>query len=409
MDRMLESEEAARRLGVKVATLYAYVSRGVLRSHPAPAGRRSLFDVDEVEQLARRSRGSREVETRMAVITTAITQLTDAGPLYRGRRAVELATTDSYEEVADRLWAIDDDVGTSGRGDVWMAADIGEAVAPAELRAADRLRWAVVIAGALDPVRADLRPPAVARAARRMVATSVAALERPAGTRRAGDWARLVLADGRVQEDSIAARLAARLRPDPDEAVVRAVNAALVLLADHELASSTLAVRVAASTRADPYDAVLAGLGVIGGPLHGAASQLVGSLLLDAERLGVEGALDQALRWQGLVPGFGHAVYRDGDPRYPVLAELFEALAPEPARELFAALVRLAAEEDLPAPNIDLPLGAITWATRMGPEAGQVLFSVARMSGWIAHYLEELGEPALRYRARAVYVGAGRN
>jgi predicted DNA-binding transcriptional regulator AlpA len=111
--RMLETEEAARRLGVKVPTLYAYVSRGLLVSHPAPAPsgrRRSLFDVDEVERLARRSRGGRSVETRMATITTGITQLTDDGPVYRGRRAVDLATTWSFEAVAELLWRGDDAV-----------------------------------------------------------------------------------------------------------------------------------------------------------------------------------------------------------------------------------------------------------------------------------------------------------
>ncbi len=92
MARMLESEEAARRLGVKVTTLYAYVSRGLLASHPAPSGRRSLFDMDEVERLARRSRQGKAVETRMVTITTGITQLTDDGPVYRGLRATELAT-----------------------------------------------------------------------------------------------------------------------------------------------------------------------------------------------------------------------------------------------------------------------------------------------------------------------------
>ncbi len=104
MVRMLDSEEAARRLGVKVTTLYAYVSRGLLASYPSTVGRRSQFDVDEVERLARRSRQGKTVETRMATITTGITQLTDEGPLYRGRRATDLATSERYEDVADWLW-----------------------------------------------------------------------------------------------------------------------------------------------------------------------------------------------------------------------------------------------------------------------------------------------------------------
>src|SRR5580692_2948519 len=110
---MLESDEAARRLGVKVTTLYAYVSRGMLVSHRAPSGRRSLFDMDEVERLARRSKEGKAVETRMATVTTGITHLTEDGPIYRGRLAIQLATETSYEEVAEWLW----DLPHAGSGD----------------------------------------------------------------------------------------------------------------------------------------------------------------------------------------------------------------------------------------------------------------------------------------------------
>ena len=72
---MLPSEEAARRLGVKVSTLYAYVSRGLLASHPEPGGRRSLFDLGDIERLTVRQRGGRQVESRLATITTGVTQL----------------------------------------------------------------------------------------------------------------------------------------------------------------------------------------------------------------------------------------------------------------------------------------------------------------------------------------------
>ena len=90
---MLTTEEAARRLGVKVPTLYAYVSRGLLESHPDPARRGSLFDLDDIEGLAARSRGGRQTATRLATITTAVTQLDQRlGPIYRGRAATELAS-----------------------------------------------------------------------------------------------------------------------------------------------------------------------------------------------------------------------------------------------------------------------------------------------------------------------------
>ena len=179
-------------------------------------------------------------------------------------------------------------------------------------------------------------------------------------------------------------------------------------MADHELATSTMAVRVAASTRADPYDALLAGLATLAGPLHGGASQQAYTLLLEAKHHGAERALDDTLRWQGVLPGFGHSVYKRGDARYAVLIDLFEELAPAEDVAMVHTLVALAAEHSIPPPNVDLALAAMTWAAGMSPDAGRTTFAVARVAGWTAHYLEELDERPLRYRARAVYVAPGR-
>jgi citrate synthase len=393
--RMLESDEAARRLGVKVSTLYAYVSRGLLVSHRAASGRRSLFEVEEVERLARRSRQGKVVETRMVTITTAITQLTDDGPVYRGRRATELAASWAFEEVAEWLWetAQPDDDGQQRGGqqrveDGWQPYDLGP---PPDIGPAGRMRWATVMAGARDPLRADLRPEAVTRAARRLTASMV---EVVGGERVAGDG---------PGGSSIATRLASALTSSPPPVQVRAVNAALVLMADHELATSTMAVRMAASTRADIYDALLAGLGTIAGPLHGGASRLAYSLLAEAEQFGAERALDETLRWQGVLPGFGHSVYKEGDARAALLFELFESMADAAHIDVVRSIIAVAAEHTIPLPNVDLAMAAIAWSADMPPEAGQILFTVARVAGWVAHYLEELEERPLRYRARAVY------
>src|SRR5580700_10513723 len=104
MERMVPSEEAALLLGVKLTTLYAYVSRGLLASHQEPGGRRSMFDLADIERLAARQRGGRQVESRLATIATGVTQLRPDGPFYRGRRATELAVDQSFEEVAALLW-----------------------------------------------------------------------------------------------------------------------------------------------------------------------------------------------------------------------------------------------------------------------------------------------------------------
>src|SRR6185437_7009285 len=179
----------------------------------------------------------------------------------------------------------------------------------------------------------DLRPAAVARAARRSAAALVAAV----GAGPGGD---------RDRQASIATRLAARLTATPGAVPAEAVHAALILLPDHALATSTMAVRVAASVRADPYDALLAGLATLAGPLHGGASQMAYELLVVAERDGVVRALNDALREQRRLPGFGHTVYRSGDPRFTALLALAEPLLREDQRAVLHEVIALAAAHD---------------------------------------------------------------
>lgn len=151
------------------------------------------------------------------------------------------------------------------------------------------------------------------------------------------------------------------------------------------------------------YDALLAGLGVVAGPLHGGASQLAYGLVRDAEQLGPERALDETLRWQHLLPGFGHSVYRGEDPRFTVLNELVHDLWPPDRRQALDSLLALASARHIPGPNVDLGLGALTRAAGMAEDGGRTIFTIARVAGWTAHYLEELEERPIRYRARAVY------
>lgn len=376
---MLPTEEAARRLGVKPSSLYAYVSRGMVESHPDPAGRGSLFDLADIERLATRSRGGRQTESRLASITTRVTQLRQDGPFYRGRAAAALVGEMTFEEVAALLWECE------VQGD-WSAPALGDCPLT---QPADRMRWALVMCGAGDPLRADHRPEAVIRAARR----TIAALVNAVGPASAGE----------DPAAPIAQRLAHRLGSSGTPLSTAALDAALVLMADHELATSTLAVRVAASTRADLYDALLAGLATIAGPLHGGASQQAYELLAMAERDGASRALNEALRWQRNLPGFGHMIYRDRDPRFGALMALAEPLLSDARRDILSEIMELAAAHNVPIPNCDLALAALSWGTDMPSDAGRTIFTLARLAGWTAHYLEELAERPLRFRARAVY------
>jgi citrate synthase len=104
-----------------------------------------------------------------------------------------------------------------------------------------------------------------------------------------------------------------------------------------------------------------------------------------------------------ILPGFGHTVYTDGDPRSQPVLDLFEQLATARQREVVASIRALADSHDFPAPNVDLGIGALVFAAGMSADAGQTIFAVSRMAGWTAHYLEELTERPLRFRARAIY------
>ena len=310
-----------------------------------------------------------------------MTQLNqELGPIYRGRLATELAREWRFEDVAELLWQ------SEGGGD-WRAPDLGPC--PARRR----------------PSTACVGPSWCAAQAIRSVPIVD---RRPWRSRRGGPrrhwptWSARLPAGG-DGDGSIAARLAARLTGTSTALPVAAVNAALVLLADHELATSTMAVRIAASVRADPYDAFLAGLVTLAGPLHGGASQQAYELLAMAERDGAARALDDVLRDRGIVPGFGHTVYKSGDPRFESLLALAEPLLSEERRALLREVMDIAAANDVPLANCDLALAALSWGTGMPPDTGRTLFAVARISGWAAHYMEELTERALRFRARAVY------
>jgi citrate synthase len=214
---------------------------------------------------------------------------------------------------------------------------------------------------------------------------------------------------GRSLDRGVAARLWTALLDDerrPKPAQLAALNAALVLLADHELAASTLAARVAAGAWADPYRVVLAGLGPIGGALHGGASSAVESMLASIDGPGdVPRALDQHLGLGMPLPGFGHRVYRERDPRADHLLERLPRCADDRAEaQKVEALLEAAAVRDLPAPNVDLALGALARSLRLRPGSGSTIFTLARIAGMLAHALEEYPH-RLRFRPRATYVG----
>ncbi|MFD5037201.1 citrate/2-methylcitrate synthase [Streptomyces sp. NPDC058377] len=402
----LTTREAAERLGVKPETVYAYVSRGQLSSRRTPGGRGSTFDAAEVDALARRS-GRREPSSPGGdlVFRTGITLIEPDRYFFRGVDATELARHHGYEEVAEWIWT-----GELRPGIRFTAADESLAAArrtaaamPRHSSSTDRLRAAAAAAASADPLRFDLSPEGVLASARNLIPTLVGALPMSGAPEdEAGEGAQ-----GRAGA-SLAAQLWEKLTALPaDAASLTVLDTALALLADHDLAASTLAARVAASTHAHPYAVVSAGLGVLEGPLHGAASGPAHRMLSEAvDRGGAAPVVADHLRAGRRVPGLGHRLYQGEDPRASVLFALLDAV-PQAAPAMAAArdVVATTARHTPLHANVDLALAVLSVTYGMPAEAGETVFAVSRTAGWIAHAMEEYTERPLRMRPSGQYTG----
>jgi citrate synthase len=420
MADLLTAAEAARRLGVKPATIYAYVSRGVLARTRATDGRASLFRAEEVERLARRGRPRRPAGAADITVESAITEITGDSLRFRGLDATRLAVSRTFEEVAELLWTGELRVPREpwrARPAALAAGRAAQAALPAGTLPLERLQVIVPAMAATDPLRLQLDPAAVLAAGRNIIAGMVDCLPAPlapslpdppaatpggagpGGTIARRLWSRLCAGNGFGNRPGNGQRF-------PDDGLLLALSAALVLLADHELAASTLAARAAASVRADPYAVVGTGLGAVSGALHGGAS--LGAETLMAAASGpddVPRVVGELLRRGEKVPGFGHFVYRGGDPRAILLLGLVRRAAPRSDQLAVAdAVFAEVRQKSLPEPNIDFALATLVRVAGMVRGAGEAIFAVARTAGWIAHALEAYSGPG-PLRPRAMYTG----
>jgi citrate synthase len=401
MEPLLTTDEVAGLLGVKPATVYAYVSRGQLHSRRNADGKGSLFAKADVDAFLTGRR-----RTTTPAIQTGVTLIRDGGLHYRGRDVTKLAGRESYESVASLLWTGELDATPFPAHST--LTDLAVQVTgplPPSARLTDRLRVTVAAVAAADPLRFDTTPAAVIATGRLLLSTMVHALPP-----RTGIPVKAVLPPRQpgapAATMSLAEALWYRLTAAPATAAsIRALDAALVLLADHDLAASTLAARIAASTRAHPYAVVSAGLAVLDGPLHGAASSLAHPLLAEAmsgrDPIEVVSGRLRAAGTSGTIPGFGHHLYPDGDPRATALFALLDGEAVEVAEQLGAVMRTRSGV----LPNIDLALAALSLRHGMPADAGEAIFAVARTAGWLAHALEEYADRPLRYRPSGRYAG----
>jgi citrate synthase len=372
----LERSRVVELLGVKPQSLYAYVSRGLVRARPHPEDpRASHYNADDVARLAQRRRSSRTreaiAEDAMAwgepVMATALTGVDGGRLVYAGSDAVQLSQTAGLEDVARLLW-----------GDPDGVAD-GPRTRPPEADS-EKARMLAYLAGEAVAEPGPFTPAEGWRLLQGFV-------DAACGTRGRGP----------VQD-----RLAAHWRaPSAADAIRRA----LVLVADHELNPSTFAARVAAGAGASLAACALAGLATLTGSRHGEAASAALTYLRTAAASEDPGAAMQAWLASG-AHGVGHPLYVGQDPR---AAELLRHFARSDG--LDAAMAAASAAADGKQPNIDMALAALTVAGNLPQTAPFVLFATGRMVGWIAHALEQTRSgqtirPRARYTGPAAGAGA---
>src|ERR1700687_6061620 len=350
----LSALEASAELAISPATLYAYVSRGLIRSEPSSDSRNRRYRAEDVRSLKERRapspepRGLRSFDADLPVMDSAIATITEDGPIYRGVNCIDLAETDTLEHAATVLWDVTG-VDPFAQDNCPLVSAEMRAIGLAARHAAPIHRTVAVLA-----LAASADPRAFTRAAdgRAMVG---------------GRILRLVVATmlNRIPSpDPLHLQIAKAWAPDHKRAA-DLIRRALVLLADHELNASTFTVRCAASTGLNLYDAVIAGLVALKGPKHGGASVLASRLVKTLVDNDVAPVIRERVALGERFAGFGHGVYKRADPR---AISMLEALARAgAARKFTKEIPERIAEATGEFVNIDYALAVLVHTLGLPP------------------------------------------
>ncbi len=385
----LSARDAATELAVSPATLYAYVSRGLIRSEPGESPRSRRYRAEDVRGLKNRRaplvEGQGLKAADLPVMDSAVSTITEDGPIYRGVRAVTLAESATFEQCATLLW-------DSKSADPFVKSNLP--VVSSAMRgvmAATRDAPPIDRTIAILSLAADADPRAYNSVAEGRAATGARIL-------------RLVAAAMTGSEPSAEplhkqiARAWAPRYPHAEDLIRRA----LVLLADHELNASTFTVRCAASTGISLYDAVIAGLVALKGPRHGGVGPLAAKLLDTLLAGDIATIVRERVALGEHFPGFGHMIYRDGDPR---AVSLLDALIKTDVDKRLTVEIPARIKEATGAfANNDYALAVMRRVLDMPPGSETAMFAIGRTAGWIAHAIEQLESRKL-IRPRARYVG----
>lgn len=392
----LNAKEAAAELEVSLATLYAYVSRGLIRSESVGSSRSKQYRGDDVRTLVGRRRPAHHDEHKKGkalswgapVMDSGITLIADKGLYYRGRSAIALSQDASLETVATLLWRAERNPFSeqkTGLGEEVLEAYRG-LMAP--LGVIERGMTLLPALAVRDPGAFTMTGPPVMKAGTRLMRVFAAAIT-----------------DSPLGDDPLHEVLASAWDKDDDGQTSDLVRRALVLAADHELNASTFTVRCVASTGTSVYYAVVAGLAAMKGYRHGGMTASAFAFLEGLDPDKIETHVAQKLTRGEDIPGFGHPIYQNGDPRAIALLEAMSAHERyAPTAKILRDLIAVVETMTGLSPNIDLILAGFAHRLCLGPEPAMAIFALGRTAGWIAHAIEQASSGRL-IRPRARYIG----
>lgn len=407
-NRYLTAREAADELGISLDTLYAYVSRGMIRSEISDGPKRNRwYPLEDVRRLKKRKAdyyhpdkvAADAMQAGTPVMESAITMLTEDCFYYRGYNALTLATTHTAEQVAALIWTGE----IAKERTLFTHTSMESLLAHYQkirshlegLTPLEAFQVCLPLAAHNDIAAYDLRPDAVAQTGARILQLLA-----------------IIASEGRGTAHEIAQIVQQGWVPD-DEQASALLNAALILCADQEFNVTTFAARCVASSGSTPYAVVGAGLSALQGIKHAGQTERIEAFFREtASPSSVRSSMTSLLKrgepipgFGEVVPGFGSVFYPKGDPRGRLLLELTARAYPQSST---VHLAQRTVEETFALlgehPTIFFGLVTLAQALNLPPGSAVALFALGRTIGWIGHSIEQYQANQV-IRPRAWYVG----
>lgn len=407
----IDAKEATRILDIKRATLYAYVSRGLIRSYAKDGEKAKFYNRQDIERLAVRT-SARSGHGAVAagalrwgepVLDSSITRIGKDGPSYRGYTAVSLADRDiPFENVCELLWS-----GLLPDSQVlWPSykyAPHPDILKSSPVRTLDPNSFVPkMLAYLINDYALQNHDPQIDLS--HNLTVHIRNLMQIAG-------AHLYLLRKSAKHDSfsepcsLAERIANALMSRPSQTAIQLINMGLILSADHELTPSTFAARVAASTGADLFSCLSSATGALAGPRHGGVFHTLEQVKQDVMTTPIETYLRKMKKNGENLPGFAHSLYSNSDPRADSLMHLTKLQDYQKEEYLrWNEFISHATKTGWGHPSIDTALILMSSGLGLPTGSAGAIFAIGRMAGWMAHIIEQRLS-GFMVRPRARYVG----